>query len=61
MSAPVSATMTCATFGPTPGMVSSRSIWCCHGLHAAAITASNSANADSTSSNRRSIERASRA
>ncbi len=31
MSAPVSAMITCATFGPTPGMVCSSSIWCAHG------------------------------
>ena len=31
MSAPVSATMTCATFFPTPGMVCNNSIWCGHG------------------------------
>ena len=37
MSPPVSAMITCATFGPTPGMVCSSSIWCAHGAHAAAI------------------------
>ena len=35
MSAPVSATITCATFSPTPGMVCSSSIWCGHGRHSA--------------------------
>jgi len=39
MSPPVSAMMTCATFGPTPGMVCSSSIWCAHGTHAKDVCA----------------------
>ncbi len=55
MSAPVSAMITCATSSPTPGMVCSSSIWCCHGWQASIITASSSAKACSTKSNRRDI------
>lgn len=40
MSPPVSAMMTCATFGPTPGMVCSSSIWCAHGTQVASIASS---------------------
>ena len=45
MSPPVSAMITWATFGPTPGMVCSSSSWCAHGRLASAITASSSASA----------------
>ncbi len=52
MSPPVSARITWATLGPTPGMVCSSSSWCAQGRQASAITASSSASASSTSSRR---------
>ena len=55
MSPPVSAMITCAVFGPTPGMVCSSSSSCAHGAIAAAIRASSSASAASTWSRRCSI------